>query len=81
MNALTSLGSTPFLAPVKSAAQPPQAVGQPETAAPGGDLADLSLPSVTAPEQAPRSAPAPAPASAPQAPVPVTLAMEQAPHT
>lgn len=85
MNPLTSLGSTPFVAPVKSAAQPHK-VGQPEAAAPGGDLADLSLPSATvAAAPVPEVAPAPvspsAPAPAPPAPVPVTLAMEEAPHT
>lgn len=83
MNSLTSIGQTPFVAPVKSAAQPQQVVGQPETpAAARGDLAELSLPPVTTPEPAPKTASTSAPApKAPAAPVPVTLAMEEAPHT
>ncbi len=82
MNSLTSIGQTPFLTPVKSAAQPHQVVSQPETpAAASGDLAELSLPPVTAPEAAPKTAPTPSP-KAPAAPIPVTLAMEEsAPHT
>ncbi len=86
MNSLSTIGSTPLVAPVKSAAQPGRVISEPEVGAPAGDLTELSLPAAPAPPTPPpppKAAP-PTEPRAPSAPVPVTLSIQEdppKPHT